>query len=135
MCLLTCLFSCNRDDDFDALFYGRTWYMLGAKINGQVLNSEVKGFYAYGSEAYQISFTANTFIGTLSSGVTFAGNWTGDKSKRTLEFNVTQQPTTSLTFDKNIFGILKSVAYYKGDENVMTIYADEDNYINLNYIR
>ena len=53
--LLT-LFSCNKEDDIETIFVGRTWYMNGATINGLKLNSDIKNFYTEAGDASEVHY-------------------------------------------------------------------------------
>lgn len=124
--------SCLREDDINEIFVGKTWYMVGGELNGQALNTEVKSFYQEGAQAYNITFQANTFTGTLSSGSTFSGHWNVDAKSRRLSLIINKAANTSLTFDHNIYAVVKNINYYEGDSNVLILYQDRENFIRLN---
>ena len=124
------LSSCSREDDLDEIFVGRTWYMNGAKVNGLKLNSEIKQFYTdAGESAYYISFMSGTFQGALSAGVTFAGTWSADGKKQTIQLNVTTKPATTSTFDKQIFNIISSASSYNSGADFLQMDKDDNNYV------
>jgi len=125
--------SCNRDDDFDELFYGKTWYIVGAKINGTVLKSEVKQFYQGGINTYYINFSTGTLRGALSAGEVFSGTWSADPVSRDMVISLKESPSSSSNFDKNILHIISGCKRYKGDCNVMRLIQDDNNYIDMNY--
>ena len=122
--------SCSLEDDLDEIFYGQTWYMNGATINGMKLNSDVKNFYTdTGTNAYYVSFSSNTFQGTLSAGVTFSGTWTADGKKHTIALTVTQKPNADTAFDKQIYNILSAVTSYESGAEFLLLKEDGDNQI------
>lgn len=124
--------SCTPEDDIEEIFVGRTWYMNGATINGMKLNSEIKNFYTDAGEgAYYISFSAGTFRGVLSSGVTFSGTWEADGKKQTIKFDVTNKPNTTTTFDKQIFNILSAVVSYSSGADFLHLSKDGNNTLYL----
>lgn len=135
--LLTFLFinSCTLQDDIDKMFVGRTWYMIGGRLNGTDLNSEVKGFYVNGSEGYKIAFQATTFTGELKKGIAFSGTWNVNSNTRAISLRIKEEPSTSELFDRNVYTVLKEVKYYEGDASYIILYADKENFIRLNHER
>lgn len=127
--------SCDTSDDIDLIFIGKTWYMMGGKLNGTELNSEVSNFYEQGSSGYQLSFQSDAFVGELTPGKKFSGTWKADGKTRDLSLKIKNEASLSSTFDHNIYAVLKDIKYYSGDSKVMTIYADKNNYLRLNFER
>ncbi len=122
--------SCSLEDDLDEIFYGKTWYMNGATINGMKLNSDVKNFYTdTGTNAYYVSFSSGTFQGALSAGVTFSGTWTADGKKHTIALTVNQKPNADTAFDKQIYNILSAVTSYESGAEFLLLKEDGDNQI------
>lgn len=127
--------SCSRDDDFDELFYGKTWYIVGAKVNGVVLKSEVTQFYNSGAGSYQIAFVNGNFTGALSAPCQFSGRWSADSKHRDMRLHITQPASPTSTFDTNLYHIIAACTRYDGDANVMRLIEDDNNYIDLNNFR
>ena len=127
--------SCNREDDLDEIFVGKTWYMVGGCLNGQPLNTEVKNFYNYGESAYLLNFQSGTFSGTLSTGVQFSGTWRAVAKSRTITLTLTNGANCTIPFDRNVYTVIKGITYYKGDNQVLLIHADENNYLRLSNSR
>ena len=74
MVTLLALTACNKEDDIDEIFVGRTWFMTGIAYNGANNSSETRNFYTdTDRNCYFITFSSNTFQGKLSSGVTISG--------------------------------------------------------------
>ena len=120
--------SCATEDDIEEIFIGKTWYMNGATVNGMRLNSEIKNFYTDAGEgAYYISFSAGTFQGVLSSGVTFAGKWSADGKKQTMRFDITSKPNTTSTFDKQIYIIISAPSSYSSGADFLHLSKDGSN--------
>lgn len=129
--LLT-LFSCNKEDDIETIFVGRTWYMNGATINGLKLNSDIKNFYTEaGDAAYYITFSQTTFRGALSRDVTFSGTWQADGKRQTITLNFTQNPSADSTFDKDLYHILSDITSYESGADFLTLKKDNSNLIRL----
>jgi len=124
--------ACVPEDDLDEIFVGKTWYMVGGRLNSQDLNKEVANFYQYGTGAYTINFQSGTLKGTLSQGINFTGNWHAIAKSRNITFTFKEGTNTSLPFDHNVFTILRGITSYEGDTNYLILYADQDNFIRLN---
>ncbi|MCH5175559.1 MAG: DUF4847 family protein [Prevotellaceae bacterium] len=128
--------SCTMEDDIEEIFVGKIWYMDGATINGMRLNSEIKNFYTeVGENAYYISFSTDTFQGVLSSGVTFAGKWSADGKKQTVQFEITTTPNTTSTFDKQIYNIISAPSSYSSGADFLHLSKDDNNMLYLSASR
>ena len=129
--LLT-LFSCNQEDDIETIFVGKTWYMNGATINRQRLNSDVKTFYTdAGNAAYYITFSQTTFKGALSYNVPFAGTWKADGKRQTITLDFSLKPSTDIVFDKELEHILLGITSYESGADFLKLKKDGDNIIQL----
>jgi len=129
LCTLLLFTGCNLEDDLNELFVGKTWYMTGASINGKVMNSEVKKFYANGKNAYYINFSSGNFTATLASGTSFSGTWVADGRKQTIKLFVNNKPNNLTTFDLALYNIIENLSKYNGDINVMELKEDDSNLI------
>ena len=122
---------CKKSDDIDKIFIGKTWYMTSGMIQGQpIRGDELKKFFV-SSNTYVLSFATSTMSGSLSSGTTLGATWTADGKSNDMSIRLTDTPTVDNPFDSNLLNILKGVKWYKGDENIITLYADDQNYIGL----
>lgn len=129
--LLT-LFSCNQEDDIETIFVGKTWYMNGATINHQKLNSDIKNFYTdAGDAAYYITFAQTTFKGALSHDVPFSGTWKADGKHQTITLEFSQKPATDIVFDKELEHILLGITSYESGADFLKLKKDGDNMILL----
>ena len=127
---LLILSACDREDDIDEIFTGKTWYMNGARISGKKLNSEISNFYtAAGKNAYYISFSSKTFKGSLSEGADFSGTWSANGKKQTVKLNITSAPTLSNQFDKDIYKIISSITAYQSGSDFLWLKKNSDNYV------
>lgn len=138
LCILTSIIytSCNLEDDIDEIFIGRTWYMVGGKLNGKELNTEVKNFYSSaGTNAYHIDFQPGTFTGVLELGVNFSGTWQVNAKTRDMSFHYKNEPSPNSPFDHNVYSVIKNIQYYKGDSRTLILYVDKNNFIRLNHER
>ena len=68
MVTLLALTACNKEDDIDEIFVGRTWFMTGIAYNGANNSSETRNFYTdTDRNCYFITFSSNNFSGLISS--------------------------------------------------------------------
>ncbi|MCR5312303.1 MAG: DUF4847 family protein [Bacteroidaceae bacterium] len=132
--LLLCI-SCSTEDDLDDLFVGKTWYMTGATINGNVMNSDIKNLYSSGESAYYIFFSTNTFQAVLSNNKSFSGTWTADGKEKTIQLTISKGASNMGSYDTNLYSIIKKITSYKGDANAMILMQDENNYIRFSTSR
>lgn len=119
--------SCERKDDIDEIFVGKTWYMMSGTYNAQALDT--KGFFTYATEGFQLNFQASNFSGVLSPGVSFSGTWSADGKNRNLSLRISQGASAGSTFDHNVYAVLKDINYYEGDSNYLILYKDKVNFI------
>lgn len=126
--LCLCLTSCDRGDDINDLFAGRTLYFTSAVVGGRNLAvTYPKTFYASES-LYNITFTDNEFVIILSEGNMVRGNWTADGKKRTLTMTTSIKRIEHNEMDLVLYNnVLSRISYYKGDATFLTIYADDGN--------
>lgn len=122
------LSGCTTGDDIEEIFVGHTWYMTGAKINGQKLNTDVKIFYQV-KNTYFLSFANNNVECVLSASNNIRGTWLANGNRHEISLNLSQKLPSENNFDRSLYNILCQVKTYKGDSNVVTLYADKDNTI------
>lgn len=133
---LLALTACNKEDDIDEIFVGRTWYMNGIVINGTTSSEETKNFYKeIGTNSYFITFSVNTFQGKLSSGAAFSGTWKADGKHQTITLNLQQKPNTNSLFDKQLINILSNVTTYISGADFMNLNDNNQNSIRFGTIR
>ena len=122
--------SCSREDDIDEIFHGRTWYMNGLVVNGiPDKGDEVKTFYGEeGTGIYYITFSAQTFRGTLSSGTNISGTWSANGKHQTIKLML--DPIESLIpFDQKLYNILRSVSSYSSGADFIQLKDNNKNVI------
>ena len=74
--------SCQNEDDIDAIFNGKTWFITGGCINGtNITGEELKSIYA-NSNSFFLTFSASTFGGVLVAGSNVSGTWIIDAYMR-----------------------------------------------------
>lgn len=134
ICLLAAVLAfsaCEREDDIDIIFIGKTWYMNGGTFNGKGMNADVKNFYADGQNAaYCITFnSANTFHGMLKAGIPFSGKWSVDGKKHKISMTFDAKPQTSDIFDLQIYNVLRNAESYESGGNYLFIKQDKDNVV------
>lgn len=133
---LLALTACNKEDDIDEIFVGRTWYMNGIVINGTTSSEETKNFYKeIGTNSYFITFSANTFQGKLFSDAAFSGTWKADGKHQTITLNLQQKPNTDSLFDKQLINILSNVTTYISGADFMNLNDNNQNTIRFGTIR
>lgn len=131
------LISCDKEDDINSIFVGKTWYITGATINGSVINGEVlKELYASPS-SYMIHFSSdNTFNGVLVAGSSIAGTWNANGKKNTFSFHFTKSnDVNNSSLSNNLFNILKNASLYNGDVNNVIIKEDNKNIVRFSIYR
>lgn len=130
ICILLCTIfpSCSRNDDLDALFIGRTLYMISGNISGQSIASRYpKAFYGSDNN-YTISFSETTYTVKLSEDNIIQGEWSADNKSRKMTMQAKTTKIENSDFDKSLYNqILKRISSYSGDATFITIYADEAN--------
>lgn len=126
------LTACQNEDDVADIFVGRTWYIVGATINGQQYDGdELKELYAQ-ADSYHLTFAVNTFNGILVAGSSLNGQWTADGKRHTLTLQVQNANNVEAsTVSRNIYHVLRNVTSYSGDVNNLIIQQDSKNFIRL----
>ena len=133
---LLLLSACNKEDDIDEIFVGRTWYMNGIVINGTTSSEETKNFYnGTDNNCYYITFSSGTFQGKLSSGLAFSGTWQANGKHQTITFHLSNKPNAELPFDRQILNILSSVTSYTSGAEFMHLNDNNQNTIRFGTIR
>lgn len=127
--LLLCLASCEKEDDIDKIFTGKTWYMANGMIQGKPISGDyLKRFYE-SEHLFYISFSTSKVSGTLGANAMFDGKWQADGKRQTITLEIPYTISTQDIFERNVYGVLKKTVRYSGDENIMTLYEDDYNYI------
>jgi len=128
--------SCENEDDIEAIFYGKSWKITGATINGTVLNGEKLSQLYVSDDAYTIYFNDGTFSAAFAPGSNAKGTWKANGKKQTFSVNVTSQSGIEASeLSAQIFTIFRSATQYKGDVNILRILSDQHNYIRLTAIK
>ena len=123
--------SCSKDDDVEEIFMGKTFYISGATIDGKALNEEVKLLYL-DLDSYYITFNDGTFAGKLDKDCTLSGHWSANGRKRTISIIIdTFENPSASQLSASLHKILSEAKSYSGDANILTIKADEQNFIRL----
>lgn len=124
--------SCDNDDDLNEIFQGKTWKITGATIKGQSINGdEVKSLYTQ-TGTYTLTFSGQTFAGTLAAGSALSGTWKANGGKHTIQFTITDaHDTESTRLSADIYDIITRATTYSGDANILSIRVDEHNFIRL----
>lgn len=131
LALLICT-ACEKEDDIDEIFIGKTWYMNGGIISGKKLNSDIQNFYTdVRTNAYYITFSSQTFKGMLTNGDSFSGTWSANGKNQTIKLKLTETPTASTPFDKQIYYIIAGATSYKSGADFLQLRKDGDNVLYL----
>ena len=135
ICALTLMGACKKGDDIDKIFEGKTWYFANGKVQGRPISGDdLKKFYQ-SNDTYRIVFGTDNLQGTLSSGNNFIGTWKADGKKQTMEFRLSEPAGLTSELDRALYNTLRKTVRYEGDENNMTLKADELNYISCSSTR
>ena len=127
LALSTILFtaiSCSTDDDIDAIFRERTWYIT------YIQDANTKRYPK--NKLYSIEFKSENFTATMPNGATIKGKWYADgSSARTFNCrNVIQEGRiTGDTIAERMYEIMKNAQNYEGDTNWLQIKQDKNTYI------
>lgn len=121
--------SCKKTDDIDQIFTSKTWYMTSGMIQGQPITGENLKKFFVSDKTYVLNFGSGALSGALSAGLPLNGTWTTDGKSNDMRLQFTGGPTAENPFDSNLLNILKGVVRYSGDENIVTLYADGENFI------
>ncbi|MBR2191725.1 MAG: DUF4847 family protein [Bacteroidaceae bacterium] len=124
--------SCQNEDDIDAIFNGKTWFITGGCINGtNITGEELKSIYA-NSNSFFLTFSASTFGGVLVAGSNVSGTWKADGKDQSIYLNFQSESNVNLSpLSSNIYNVLKNAQHYSGDVNVLKIMQDNYNFIRL----
>lgn len=128
--ILLAFVSCNKEDDLDEIFTGR-FKVTGYRYNGTCDNTNLKEMNK-SMDIYWISFSGETFSGMLVDGVTFNGTWKADSETREMSMKISNEVMHPTELCRFVTNIIKNATRYSGDHNVLTIYQDSNNYIDLN---
>ncbi len=136
MVTLLALTACNKEDDIDEIFVGRTWFMTGIVINGTTSSEETKNFYKdTDANCYYITFSSDTFQGKLSSGVAFSGMWQADGKHQTITLRLKEKPSPDVLFDKQLINILANAHSYSSGADFLHLNDNNQNTIRFGIIR
>ena len=129
MAVMVGMTSCKKTDDIDQIFTSKTWYMTSGMIQGQPITGEnLKKFFT-SDKTYVLNFGSGALSGALSAGLSLNGTWAADGKTNDMKLQFTGSPTAENPFDSNLLNILRNVVKYSGDENIVRLSADDNNYI------
>ena len=124
--------SCQSEDDIEAIFNGKTWYITGGCINGtNISGNDLKSLYT-NDNSYFITFASATFGGVLVAGSNIGGTWKANGKDHSIYLNFQQAENVTMSaLSNNIYNVLKNAQHYSGDVNVLKIMQDNYNFIRL----
>lgn len=135
LCSLVLISACKKEDDIDKIFEGKTWYFANGVVQGRPISGDnLKQFYK-NNDTYRIVFGKDNLQGTLSTGNTFIGTWKADGKKQTMEFRLSEPADLTSELDRALYNTLRKTVRYEGDENQMTLKADDQNHISCSSTR
>lgn len=120
--MLLMLAACDKNDDINAIFRERTWYLT-------YIQEENEKFYAK-DKLYSIDFKNDYFKATMPNGATIKGNWYADGGGSHTFYcrNLKKEGKIS---DDDIAGffydILNNADSYEGDTNWLQIRTKDKN--------
>ncbi len=121
--------SCNKNDDLDEIFSGR-FKITSYRYNGTFENGKLTELNK-SRDNYWIFFSGGTLNGMLTNGVVFNGTWQADPESRDMKVRVSDIATYPSELSRYVINILRNATSYSGDHNVLRIYQDKNNYIDL----
>lgn len=128
--------SCNDEDDIKAIFVGKTWKLSNYYTTTNWKDDDDrKPVYTFpeGKDALEAINTAGKYVITFSEKTfaaqggdnNFSGTWEADGKKNTLVFHITSSTSPSSKLSKDFFEAVKNAGYYRGDANIIKIYAED----------
>ena len=120
---------CNKDDDLGNIFNGK-FKITSYRYNGTYEMEKLKEMNK-NMNVYCITFSGNTFTGELNAGRFISGKWSADASNRDFKMEMDEAIPTPTELSRMIVNIMKNASGYSGDHNVVRIYSDDKNYIDL----
>lgn len=126
--------SCTDDeDDINAIFVSKTWYIHGGAYNGvKFTGDEVKSIYA-NSGTYKILFGESSYSAVLDAGTYVSGTWHADGKTNAISMDISEESVDALSsLGTKIRQIIKDANSYSGDAVTLTIKKDKGSYILLN---
>ena len=134
--------NCSNRDDVDEIFVSGTWTVVNF-FTVSNWNNTKNAIPKYTSandvaqlKSLKLTFnTAGGFIGTLTNGTTFNGNWTADGNNRTITFPMNIKTSGTLSKkDSEFIHALQNAKYYKGDSKTLLIgNSDKNSYVQLTH--
>lgn len=116
--------ACNTEDDIDAIFRERTWYLTYIKAGNTESYSKNK--------IYSIEFKNDNFNATMPNGAVIKGKWYADGSDKHL-FNCRNVQMEGVisgdTIAERMYEIMKNAQKYDGDTNWLQIIQDKNTYM------
>jgi len=126
--------SCNNEDDINAIFANRTWYVVNMMSNSKesvLSDSQFKTLYSR-SDTYLITFTTiGSFSVTTSAGTSYSGTCLIDGEKHTITFDMGNAQGTEAIGNKMI-SWMKNTTSYVGDTEQLELHQENsDDFIVL----
>lgn len=125
-------FSCDKEDDIAEIFDGQRFKITGLTYNGIKSVKEVKEFYE-SDNIYWITFSSQTFHGTLQAGTDIEGAWTAEGKSRQMSMSFSNSTSTDGMSElcRLVYITLRGATSYSGDRNVIRIYKDNNTYVDM----
>ena len=116
--------ACEKNDDIDAIFRERTWYVTFVKEGNTTEYAKDK--------LYSFEFK-NTLTVTMPNGATIKGNWYADGGGSHSFYcrNLEKGKIIGDIIAEKVWEILNNAQSYEGDTNWLQIIKDKDTYIQL----
>ena len=117
--------ACEKNDDIDAIFRERTWYVTFVKEGNTTEYAKDK--------LYSFEFK-NTLTVTMPNGATIKGNWYADGGGSHSFYCRNLKKEGKIIGDiiaEKVWEILNNAQSYEGDTNWLQIIKDKDTYIQL----
>ncbi len=123
--MLFLVVACDKNDDINAIFRERTWYVTFVKEGNTTEYSKGK--------LYSIEFK-NTLTATMPNGATIKGDWHADGGGSHSFYCRNLKKEGKITGDivaEKVWDILNKAESYEGDTNWLQIIQDKETYIQL----
>lgn len=145
-CTLFIFSGCNDEDNINAIFVGKTWYLgnFYTTTNWKDDNNSkpvyrgddsegrkaVDAINAHGTGRFSISFHENTFT-AIGLGNTFSGTWRADGKKNTISMVITEGSMPSPTGDignkisRDFYTNITNVQFYRGNTIFLKLFPED----------
>lgn len=139
--LLPFLWSCNDEDDIDAIFISGTWDVRNFFTGGDWNKTNDKARPVYTKEEdfkvlnqMTVTFLSDGIVQGQTANGPFSASWKADGKERTVQISDIKTTVTPTGKSKELIEALKNARFYKGDSNYLKLAPeDKKTYVQLGH--